>query len=257
MDHIIEVNNLTKLYPLVKNQPGLKEWIIQMPRFRKNKGYFTALDSISFNIKRGECIGVVGQNGAGKSTLLSLLLGTSYPTSGEIKVFGKRTPLLELGSGFHPDLTGRENVLINAVLLGLTRQEALARLDAIVKFSEIESFIDMPVRTYSSGMYLRLAFSVAIHTDPEVLLIDEILAVGDESFQKKSGDALISLIKGGVTTVFVSHNLEAVQQVCTRALWLDQGQLMKIGNPVEVTEAYRYEVDVVRKKQKEKLGELK
>ena len=238
--HIIEVSALTKTFPSVKNRPGFKEFVVQLPRFALGgeKSYFTALDSINFNVEKGECLGIVGRNGAGKSTLLSLLLGTSYPNKGTINVYGKRTPLLELGAGFHPDLTGRENILLNAVLLGLTRKEALSREDEIVRFSEIEQFIDQPVRTYSWGMYLRLAFSVAIHTDPEILLIDEILAVGDESFQKKSGDALISRITGGVTTVFVSHNLEAVKKICTRAIWLDHGKIKAEGNTLDVVGKY-------------------
>lgn len=238
MPAVIEVKNLTKNFPAVKNQPGLKEWIVQLPHFFRNGNYFTALNQVNFTVEKGECVSIIGRNGAGKSTLLSLLLGTSYPTEGEINVHGKRTPLLELGAGFHPDLTGRENILINSVLLGLTKKEALARQNEIIEFSEIEPFIDMPVRTYSWGMYLRLAFSVAIHTDPEILLIDEILAVGDESFQKKSGDALISLIKSGVTTVFVSHNLDAVKKICNRAIWLEHGQIKAEGNPQEITQRY-------------------
>ena len=235
----IQVINLTKNFPAVKNRPtGLKEWLVQLPKFTGNNHHFTALDSINFTVQKGECVGVIGKNGAGKSTLLSLLLGTSYPTSGEIIVSGKRTPLLELGAGFQPDLTGRENILINSVLLGLTKEEAYERQHEIIEFSEIEEFIDMPVRTYSWGMYLRLAFSVAIHTDPEILLIDEILAVGDESFQKKSGEALLSLIKSGVTTVFVSHNLDAVKKIANRVLWIEHGKIKEEGNPIEITNNY-------------------
>lgn len=237
MAKTIEVINLTKKFPSVRNQQGLKERIVRLPKAQPTP-YFTALKSLNFSVEKGECLGIIGKNGAGKSTLLSVLLGTSYPTEGEIKVNGKRTPLLELGAGFHPDLTGRENVVLYAVLLGLTRKEVSSRLDEIVKFSEIEQFIDMPVRTYSSGMYLRLAFSVAIHTNPEILLIDEILAVGDESFQKKSEQALVSLIKSGVTTVFVSHNLEAIKTICNRAVWLDHGEIKAEGNSKEIVERY-------------------
>lgn len=240
----IEVVSLTKKFPSLKNRPGFKEWVVNFFWFssRHTTTYFTALNSINFSVERGECLGIIGKNGAGKSTLLSLLLGTSVPTEGEIKVLGKRTPLLELGSGFHPDLTGRENIVLNAVLLGLTKKEALERMEAVIKFSEIEPFIDMPVRTYSSGMYLRLAFSVAIHTDPEMLLIDEILAVGDESFQKKSGESLVSLIKSGVTTVFVSHNLDAVKKICNRVIWLDHGNIKLEGSPEMVIEDYLKEI---------------
>ena len=236
---VIEVVNATKKFPAVKSPPGFKEWVLKLPRFlTQPKPYFTALKSINLNLEKGECLGIIGKNGAGKSTLLSLLLGTSHPSEGEVNVQGKRTPLLELGAGFHPDLTGKENVVLNAVLLGLTIKEVAARFEEIVRFSEIEPFIDMPVRTYSSGMYLRLAFSVAIHTEPEILLIDEILAVGDESFQKKSEQALTSLIRSGVTTVFVSHNLEAVRKICTRVVWLDHGEIRMDGPASKVVEGY-------------------
>ncbi len=171
--------------------------------------------------------------------MLSLMLGTIYPTRGTTKVSEKITPLLELGAGFHPDLTGRENILINGVLLGLTRHEVSERTEEIITFSEIGGFIDMPVRTYSSGMNLRVAFSIAIHTDPKLLLIDEILAVGDEDFQKKSKDALIGLIKGGVTTILVSHNLNAIKEICARVIWLDEGKIRAEGEPERVVENYQ------------------
>jgi ABC-type polysaccharide/polyol phosphate transport system ATPase subunit len=217
----------------------LKEFIVNAPKFfKENNHRFWALKGVSFMVSNGECLGVIGRNGAGKSTLLSLLLGVAQPTKGGIVVSGKRTPLLELGAGFHPDLTGRENVILNGVLLGLTQKEVLMRFNNIARFSEIESFIDMPARTYSSGMYLRLAFSVAIHTDPEILLIDEILAVGDESFQKKSREAVVSLIQSGVTTVFVSHNLDAIKKICTRAIWLEQGEIRAEGEAGRVVEEY-------------------
>ncbi|MBI3013047.1 MAG: ABC transporter ATP-binding protein [Elusimicrobia bacterium] len=240
MSAIIEVSHLTKKFPSLRNPQAIKEFIVNLPRASRseNGDTFSALKNVSLSVEKGECVGIIGKNGAGKSTLLSLLLGTSHPTEGTVTVHGKRTPLLELGSGFHPDLTGRENITLNAVLLGLTRKDVIARTPQIIEFSEIEAFIDMPVRTYSSGMYLRLAFSVAIYTDPEILLIDEILAVGDESFQKKSGDALVSLIRSGVTTVFVSHNLEAVKKICSRAIWLDHGQILDQGPPSEVIQKY-------------------
>ncbi len=235
----IEVLNVTKKFPSQKGASGFKEWLVRLPKNAlKPNPYFTALDSVSYSVQKGECVGIIGKNGAGKSTMLSLLLGTSHPTQGEIKVEGKRTPLLELGAGFHPDLTGLENIYLNAVLLGLTRKQVTARLDQMIAFSEIEEFINQPVRTYSSGMYIRLAFSIAIHTDPEILLIDEIMAVGDESFQKKSGKALTDLIQSGVTTVFVSHNLSAVRQICNRSIWLDHGKIRMEGSPETVTQAY-------------------
>src|SRR3989338_2045564 len=245
MSKIIEVKHLIKKFPMIKNQRAFKEMVVNLHRFspKKNNEHFIALNSINFSVEKGECLGIIGKNGAGKSTLLSLLLGTSYPTEGELKVYGKRTPLLELGAGFHPDLTGRENIVLNGVLLGLTKKEVLARQEEIIQFSEISEFIDMPVRTYSAGMYMRLAFSVAICTDPEILLIDEILAVGDESFQKKSQGALIPLIKSGVTTVFVSHNLEEVKKICNRALWLDHVNIMAEGSAPEVISQYLHKIN--------------
>ena len=236
----IEVINATKRFPVIKNPPGFKEWVLKLPGSLRKRSdpSFTALQSIHFTVEKGECLGIIGRNGAGKSTLLSLLLGTSHPSEGTIIVRGKRTPLLELGAGFHPDLTGKENVVLNAVLLGLTRKEVSNRLDQIVQFSEIEPFIDRPVRTYSSGMYVRLAFSVAIHTEPEILLIDEVLAVGDESCQKKSEESLISFIKSGVTTVFVSHNMEAVKKISNRVLWIHRGEIRMEGDPLKVVGEY-------------------
>ncbi len=235
----IEVRNVTKRFPSQKGASGFKEWIVRLPKNAlKANPTFTALNAVSFDVRKGECVGIIGKNGAGKSTMLSLLLGTSHPSEGEIVVHGKRTPLLELGAGFHPDLTGLENIYLNAVLLGLTRKQVSERLDRIIAFSELEEFIGQPVRTYSSGMYIRLAFSIAIHTDPEILLIDEIMAVGDESFQKKSGRALMELIRSGVTTVFVSHNLDAVRQICNRSIWLDHGAIRMEGAPDKVAEAY-------------------
>ena len=240
MNGIIEIKDVWKKFPMRKDKPGFKEFLVNLPKFitRNSNSDFWALKGISFRTEQGESIGIIGKNGAGKSTLLSLILGTIYPTKGEIKVSQKITPLLDIGAGFHPDLTGRENILINGVLLGLTKDEVMERMEDIVTFSEIKEFIDMPVRTYSSGMYLRLAFSVAVNTDPKLLLIDEILSVGDEAFQKKSREALLRLIKGGVTTIYVSHNLSAVKEICNRAIWLDGGEIRGEGEPEKVVEEY-------------------
>jgi ABC-type polysaccharide/polyol phosphate transport system ATPase subunit len=240
MSYIVEIEDVWKRFPMRRERPGFKEFIVNLPKFvkRNPNSYFWALKDLTFKVMKGECIGIIGKNGAGKSTLLSLILGTIYPTRGNIKVSQKITPLLELGAGFHPDLTGRENILINGALLGLTRNEVLERMEEIIAFSEIGEFIDMPVRTYSSGMFLRLAFSVAIHTEPKLLLIDEILAVGDEAFRKKSKDALIGLIKGGVTTLLASHNLPAIKEICDRAIWLDEGKIRAEGEPERVVEEY-------------------
>ena len=240
MNTIVELEDVWKKYLMKKDRPGLKEFLVNLPKFinGNSNSDFWALRGVSFAMKQGECLGIIGKNGAGKSTLLSLILGTIYPTKGGIKVPEKVTPLLELGAGFHPDLTGRENIIINCVLLGLTKDEAMEKMEDIIRFSEIINFIDMPVRTYSSGMYLRLAFSVAIHTGPKLLLIDEILAVGDEAFQKKSRDALMGLIKGGVTTIFVSHQLAAVKELCNRVIWLETGEIRLEGDSKKVVEEY-------------------
>jgi lipopolysaccharide transport system ATP-binding protein len=241
MNTIIEIEDVWKKFPMRRDRPGFKEFLVNLPKFinGNSNSSFWAVKGVTFAVKQGECLGIIGKNGAGKSTLLSLILGTIYPTKGDIRVSQKITPLLELGAGFHPDLTGRENIILNGVLLGLTKDEVLKRVVEIIAFSEIKEFIDMRVRTYSSGMYLRLAFSVAIHTDPKLLLIDEILAVGDEAFQKKSKDALLQLIKRGVTAIFVSHNLAAVKEICNRAIWLHNGEKKAEGEPEKVVEEYQ------------------
>lgn len=240
MSYIVEVDDVWKRFPMRRDRPGFKEFFVNLPKFinMDSNSYFWALKGVSLKVKSGECLGIIGKNGGGKSTLLSLILGTIYPAKGKIEVSQKTTPLLELGAGFHPDMTGRENIIINGVLLGLTKDEVMERMGDIVAFSEIKEFIDMPVRTYSSGMYLRLAFSVAINTDPKLLLIDEILSVGDEAFQKKSKDALLHLIKGGVTTILASHQMSAVEEICNRAIWLDAGEVRAEGEPEKVVEEY-------------------
>jgi ABC-type polysaccharide/polyol phosphate transport system ATPase subunit len=240
MNYIVELKDVWKKYLMKKDRPGFKEFLVNLPKFINvnSNSDFWALRGVSFAMEQGECLGIIGKNGAGKSTLLSLILGTIYPTKGGIKVSEKVTPLLELGAGFHPDLTGRENIIINGVLLGLTKDEVMERMEDIIRFSEIVKFIDMPVRTYSSGMYLRLAFSIAIHAEPKLMLIDEVLSVGDEAFQKKSKDALSQLIKRGVTTIFVSHNLAAVAEMCNRAIWLDDGEIKAEDESGEVVKEY-------------------
>lgn len=240
MSSVVQVEDVWKKFPIRRDRPGFKEFLVNLPKFvnGNSKSSFWAIKGISLMVNQGECLGIIGKNGAGKSTLLFLTLGTIYPTKGNIRVSVKITPLLELGAGFHPDLTGRENILINGVLLGLTRDEVAERMEEMIAFSEIGQFIDMPVRTYSSGMYLRLAFSVAMNTDPKLLLIDDILAVGDEVFQKKSKDALLRLIKEDVTTIFVSHNLSAIREICHRAVWLDSGEIKAEGEPEKVVEEY-------------------
>ncbi len=198
-------------------------------RDRRSREEFWALRDVSFAVERGETVGLVGPNGAGKSTVLKLVSRIIEPTSGRIEVNGRVGALLELGAGFHPDLTGRENIYLNGSILGLSRAEIRRKLDEIVAFAELERFIDVPVKHYSSGMYVRLGFSVAVHTDPEILLVDEVLAVGDAAFQRKCLERIDDLRRQGVTILFVSHSPEIVQSICSRAVWLDQGRLVTDG----------------------------
>ncbi|NEQ26179.1 MAG: ABC transporter ATP-binding protein, partial [Microcoleus sp. SIO2G3] len=199
---------------------------------------FWALRQISFTVAPGEMLGIIGRNGAGKSTLLQLIGGVGYPTEGRVKVRGRIGALLDLGSGFHSDLTGQENVLVTAIVAGLTEREVARRSDSIVQFAELEEFINSPVRTYSTGMQMRLAFSIAVHTRPNVLLVDEFLSVGDLAFQEKCLNRITELKEQGCAIVLISHSPEQVQQLCDRALWLRHGQMVAYGAPTQVTEQY-------------------
>ena len=201
---------------------------------------FYALKNVSFTIGEGETVGVIGRNGAGKSTLLSLVAGISFPDEGTVTVEGRVAALLELGSGFHGDLTGRENVILNASLLGLSRSRTMEKLEEIIDFSGVGDFINEPLRTYSSGMMMRLAFSVAIHVDPAFLIIDEVLAVGDAAFQAKCHDKIQQFRRAGKGLLIVSHAGRTIEQLCERALWLDHGNLVMDGKTREVVEAYAY-----------------
>jgi len=237
---VIKFNNVTKTFPYYGHITlGFKNFFIRLPQAIKDlKRRTLALKEISFEVNKGECFGVIGKNGTGKSTLLSLIAGVIKPDTGEVQVKGKVYPLLELGAGFHPELTGRENIILNGVLLGMTRKEVLKKMNEIIEFSELDSFIDQPIKTYSSGMLARLGFSVIAHLNPEILLIDEVLAVGDIGFQKKSIEKILSFKKNGVTIVFVSHNLRDILQLCDRVMWIENHRVEMIGNPEKVIEAY-------------------
>ncbi len=211
--------------------------------FRANEG-FEALKDVSFNVETGRAVGIIGRNGSGKSTLLKLIAGIGKPTMGKVRVNGRISALIELGAGFHPEISGRENIFINGMMLGLSRREVASRFDAIVAFAELEDFIDAPVKTYSSGMYMRLGFSVAIHVDPDILLIDEVLAVGDEAFTHKCLDKFSEFRRRGKTIVLVTHSLDLIERLCDEAIWLDQGLVKAQGDPRRVVDAYR--LDVVR-----------
>lgn len=223
-ENAIEVHNITKSFKIYLDKGHtMKERLL----FRKRRAYEvrSVLNGISFEVKKGEAIGLIGHNGCGKSTTLKLLTKIMYPDSGSIEMRGRVSSLIELGAGFHPDMSGRENIYINASIFGLTRSEIDRRLEDIIAFSELEQFIDNPVRTYSSGMYMRLAFSVAINVDADILLIDEILAVGDVAFQAKCFNKLREIKGNGTTIVIVSHSLSQIEQICERSYWIDKGEI--------------------------------
>lgn len=199
---------------------------------------FWALDDVSFEVRRGEAFGIVGSNGAGKSTILKLLSGIMKPTRGSITVRGRLSALIEVGAGFHPDLTGRENIYLNGTILGMTKEEIRRKFDDIVDFGELREFIDTPVKRYSSGMYARLGFSVAAHVEPDLLIVDEVLSVGDYLFQQKCIDRMTNILKGGTTVLFVSHNLHAVSELCQRSMLLEKGKLLACGPTDDVIRQY-------------------
>jgi ABC-type polysaccharide/polyol phosphate transport system ATPase subunit len=207
---------------------------------------FWAVRDVSFQVARGEAFGVIGSNGAGKSTILKLLSGIMTPTRGRLAIHGRLSALIEVSAGFHPDLTGRENIYLNGTILGMSRKEIARRFDEIVAFSGLEEFIDTPVKRYSSGMFARLGFSVAAHVDPDILIVDEVLSVGDFVFQQKCLEKMTSVIKGGTTVIFVSHNLQAVAELCGRALLMDRGEAVAIGPPDEAIRTYLARVETRR-----------
>ncbi len=251
MQPAIRIDNLSKRYRLGLSQRGgvnLTEQLVggvrrawrALRRMRKadERSDFWALRNVGFEVVHGEAVGIIGRNGAGKSTLLKVLSRIVDPTTGRVEIRGRVGSLLEVGTGFHPELTGRENVYLNGSLLGMTRREIARKFDAIVAFSEIEQFLDTPVKRYSSGMYVRLAFAVAAHLDPEVLIVDEVLAVGDATFQRRCMDHMTQLVRSGRTILFVSHNMQLIPQLCRRAVLLDRGKVIQIGNASDVTRSY-------------------
>lgn len=237
----IIVENIYKSFDIYMDKANsLKEKLLFWNRNKREKR--EVLKNINLNIKDGEAVALIGVNGSGKSTLLKLMTKIIYPNKGKITTNGKLTSLLELGAGFHPDFTGRENIYFNASIFGLTRNEINNRLDKIIEFSELGSYIDNPVRTYSSGMYMRLAFAIAINVDADILLVDEVLAVGDQHFQDKCIEKMKQLKEEGKTMVFVTHSLGTVKEFCNRAIWLKDGEIKMDGNPEEVIEKYLEEI---------------
>jgi ABC-type polysaccharide/polyol phosphate transport system ATPase subunit len=237
-DPVIRVRGLEKRF-LVSHSgaASIKAAVLWWRRGRRE--WLDVLRGVDLEVRRGECVALIGRNGAGKSTLLSILSRVYKPTRGEASVAGRIAPLLELGAGFHPDLTGAENVLFNGVILGLTREQVSQRMDAVTEFAELRSHIDAPVRTYSSGMLARLGFAVAAHVDADVLIVDEVLAVGDFAFEQKCYRFIEEFRAGGGTILFVSHNMESVRRVAHRCVWLADGRVAMEGDPAQVIEAYR------------------
>ncbi len=233
----IEFAQVSKRFKLQEGKT-LREFIPALFRGRAWSPPFYALRNVSFNVARGETLGIVGRNGSGKSTILKLIAGVTAPSEGEIAVCGRVSPLIELGAGFHPDLTGRENVFLNASILGLSQKEIRARFDEIISFAELWDFVDTPVKRYSSGMYIRLGFSVAVHSDPEILLVDEVLSVGDSAFQEKCLEKMHEFQKLGTTIVVVSHSMDLMRNFCPRVLLLEGGHLVGDGSSAEMTTRY-------------------
>ncbi len=245
MTEAIRVENLSKRYRIgsLKHETMLREALVNLFRnpFRKRgkkDNTILALDGLSFTVEEGGVVGIIGRNGAGKSTLLKVLSKITYPTAGRVKVRGRVASLIEVGTGFHEELTGRENIFLNGSILGMKKKEIIQRLDSIIEFAGVEKFVDTPIKRYSSGMRLRLGFAVAAHMDPDVLFVDEILAVGDAEFQKKCLSAMDDMRSGGRTVLFVSHNMAAIENLCPRTIWIEAGKMMRDGPSAEVIAAY-------------------
>ncbi|OCN00660.1 teichoic acid ABC transporter ATP-binding protein [Clostridium sp. W14A] len=238
-DNMIEVQDVSMRFRLANDRIlSIKEFVTAKLSGKLTYQDFWALKNISFEMKKGEVVGVIGRNGAGKSTLLKIISGIMKPTTGRIICHGNVVPMLELGSGFDFDLTGRENIFLNGAILGYTQEFLESRYQEILDFSELGRFIDIPIRNYSSGMMMRLAFSIATMVHPDILIVDEILSVGDEAFQKKSYTRMMELMNGGTTVLFVSHSLNQIRTMCNRVIWLDNGELRMFGDVQEVCDTY-------------------
>jgi len=245
MSDMIEVSHITMDFRMDKNcTTNLKEYVLNLLTGKRRVEMFHALDDVSFTVEKGRVVGLIGPNGAGKSTILKVISGIYRPTAGKVTVRGRIVPMLELGSGFDAELTGRENILLNGAILGYSRDFLLPRVEAIIEYSELRDFIDMPLKTYSSGMLARLAFSIASVVEPDVLIVDEILSVGDERFQRKSRARMLELMtNSGTTVLFVSHNLRQLREMCDRVIWLDHGRVRAIGSAQEICDAYEKEAE--------------
>ena len=237
---IIQVNNITVRYKIANYRvSSLKEFVIKKIKKSITEKDFLALDNVSFTVKKGDVVGVVGRNGAGKSTLLKVVSGIQKPASGNIVLNGRVVPMLELGAGFDMELSGKENVYLNGAVLGYSKEFLDEKYNDILEFSELGDFINMPVRNYSSGMVARLAFSIASMVNPEILIVDEVLSVGDENFQRKSKNRMIELMSGGSTVLFVSHNIKQIEEICNKAVWLEHGKVVMTGPSDVVCAEYK------------------
>lgn len=236
---MIEAENVSMCFKMMKDRvKSIKEYAVQVLKRKIKYEEFRALNDVSFKVQKGEVMGIIGRNGAGKSTLLKVISGILTPTSGSVSLQGNVVPMLELGSGFDFDLSGRENIFLNGAILGYSEKFLKEKYEEILAFSELEEFIDVPIRNYSSGMVMRLAFSVASMVDPEIMIVDEILAVGDSAFQEKSKKKMMELMSGGTTVLFTSHSISQIKEMCDRVLWLDHGSVIDIGKPKEICDKY-------------------
>lgn len=237
---MIEVKNVGMRFKMSQNRVNsLKETIVTFYKRKGNVKEFWALKNISFSVNKGEVIGIIGENGSGKSTLLKIISGIMKPTVGEVNVYGNIVPMLELGSGFDFELTGEENIYLNGAILGYTKEYVESKKQSIIDFSELGNFIYEPIRNYSSGMLMRLAFSIATEVKPEIMIVDEILSVGDSKFQNKSSKKMLELMGGGTTVLFVSHSIDQIEKMCDKVLWLDHGKIKMFGDTKLVCETYR------------------
>ena len=236
---MIKTTNITVCYRMPRDKiKSIKEYLVALLKRKLQYDEFLALDDVSFEIKKGEVVGIVGNNGAGKSTLLKVISGILRPTKGSVALGGNVVPMLELGSGFDFDLTGRENVFLNGSILGYSESFLKSKYDEIVAFSELQDFIDIPVRNYSSGMIMRLAFSIASMVNPDILIVDEILAVGDAAFQEKSYARMMEMMSHGTTVLLVSHSIDQIRRLCDRVIWLDHGKIVAQGDTTEICDRY-------------------
>lgn len=236
---MIEIDNVSMRFRLSEDRiMSLKEFVTKKISGKVTHNEFFALKNLSFDVYKGEVMGIIGHNGSGKSTLLKVISGILKPTQGRVECYGNIVPMLELGSGFDSDLTGKENIFLNGAILGYSEEFLNEKYHQILQFSELGEFINVPIRNYSSGMMMRLAFSVATVVNPRILIVDEILAVGDESFQEKSRERMMELMSGGTTVLFVSHSLEQIREMCNRVIWLDHGEIKMIGNAKDVCDEY-------------------